>query len=156
WLPRWYTRRRRERVWATGEDREDAERACDTLYTALEVLTRVAAPLLPLTTEEVWRGLTGGRSVHLADWPVPEDLPADPDLVMGMDVAREICSGASALRKANKLRGRLPLRDLTVVVPDAAKLADFGAIIAGVGNVRQVRLLGHGDATAQRFGHGGA
>ena len=43
--------------------------AFDTLYTTLEVLTRVAAPLLPLVTEEIWRGLTGGRSVHLEDWP---------------------------------------------------------------------------------------
>ena len=151
-LTNWYIRRSRERFWATGEDREDAERACDTLYTALEVLCRVAAPLLPLTTEEVWRGLTGGRSVHLADWPVPEDLPADPDLVLGMDVAREVCSGASALRKANKLRGRLPLHDLTVVVPDAAKLADFGAIIADEVNVRQVSLLDITDPAAEEFG----
>ena len=36
----------------------------------LETVTRLAAPLLPLTTEEVWRGLTGGRSVHLADYPM--------------------------------------------------------------------------------------
>ena len=43
--------------------------AFDTLYTVLETTTRALAPLLPLTAEEIWRGLTGGRSVHLTDWP---------------------------------------------------------------------------------------
>ena len=151
-LTNWYIRRSRERFWATGDDRADAEAACDTLYTALEVLCRVAAPLLPLTTEEVWRGLTGERSVHLADWPQAQDLPADHELVVAMDTARAVCSSASALRKANKLRNRLPLRDLTVVVPDAAKLADFGAIVADEVNVRQVSLLDIDDPAAADFG----
>ena len=154
-LTNWYIRRSRERFWASGEDANalaDAQRACDTLYTALEVLCRVAAPLLPLTTEEVWRGLTGGRSVHLTDWPDATDLPADHDLVVAMDTARAVCSGASALRKANTLRTRLPLRDLTVVVPDAARLADFGAIIADEVNVRQVSLLDITDPAAEEFG----
>ncbi len=71
-------------------------------YTVLEVVCRVTAPLLPLTTEEIWRGLTGGRSVHLADWPTPDDLPADDALVAAMDQVREICSATSALRKAGR------------------------------------------------------
>src|SRR5262249_14943424 len=62
-LTNWYIRRSRDRFWRGEPD------AFDTLYTALEVLTRVAAPLLPLVTEEVHRGLTEGGSVHLADWP---------------------------------------------------------------------------------------
>ena len=59
----------------------------DTLYTVLETVCRVTAPLMPLTTEEVWRGLTGERSVHLTDWPPVDDLPADDDLV-GVDGPR--------------------------------------------------------------------
>ena len=43
----------------------------------LETLSRVAAPLAPLITEEVWRGITGGESVHLTNWPKPEDFPED-------------------------------------------------------------------------------
>ena len=62
-LTNWYIRRSRDRFWG------DSTEAFDTLYTVLEVVCRVTAPLMPLTTEEVWRGLTGGRSVHLADWP---------------------------------------------------------------------------------------
>ena len=154
-LTNWYIRRSRERFWASGDDAsgaQDAQAAFDTLYTVLEVLCRVAAPLLPLTAEEIWRGLTGGRSVHLTDWPAASDLPADHDLVVAMDTARQVCSTASSLRKANKLRNRLPLRDLTVVVPGAAGLADFGSIVADEVNVRQVSLLDLDDPAAADFG----
>ena len=102
-LTNWYIRRSRERFWD-----EDAD-AFDTLYTVLEVVCRVTAPLMPLTTEEVWRGLTGERSVHLTDWPAADDLPADDALVAAMDAVRDVCSAGSALRKAANLRNRLPL-----------------------------------------------
>ena len=80
-LSNWYIRRSRDRFW-DGESGASTE-AFDTLYTTLEVVTRVCAPLLPFTTEEIWRGLTGGRSVHLTDWPVASDLPQDDALVAG-------------------------------------------------------------------------
>ena len=64
------------------------------------VLCRLAAPLLPLLTENVYQGLTGERSVHLSDWPVAADLPADGDLVATMDLVRDVCSAAHAIRKA--------------------------------------------------------
>ena len=85
-LTNWYVRRSRDRFW--GENTE----AFDTLFTVLETVCRAAAPLLPLTTEEVWRGLTGGRSVHLTDWPEPPALPADDALVDAMDVVRDVAS----------------------------------------------------------------
>ncbi|KRE43483.1 isoleucine--tRNA ligase [Knoellia sp. Soil729] len=153
-LTNWYIRRSRERFWDTGSDEgaADTKAAFDTLYTTLEVLTRVTAPLLPLVSEEIWRGLTGERSVHLTDWPSVDELPADDDLVAGMDRARTICSVASSLRKSEKLRVRLPLRDLTVVVPDAASLTDFAAIIADEVNVRQVSLLDLESAGDSDFG----
>ena len=59
-----------------GRCRGDPQ-AFDTLYTVLEIVCRVTAPLLPLVTEEIWRGLTGDRSVHLADWPTADELPDD-------------------------------------------------------------------------------
>src|SRR5262249_15661381 len=90
-LTNWHIRRSRERFWGTAGAAESvARQAFDTLYTALEVTCRVTAPLLPLTTEEVWRGLTGERSVHLADWPDVSALPSDPGLVAAMDRSREV------------------------------------------------------------------
>ncbi len=147
-LSNWYIRRSRDRFF----DEEPA--AFDTLYVVLETLCRVTAPLLPLTTEEVWRGLTGERSVHLADWPQPDELPADDALVAAMDQVREVCSAASALRKAAGLRNRLPLATLTVVVADPAALAADGldALIADEVNVKQVRLLAADSDEASAYG----
>jgi len=108
-LTNWYVRRSRDRFWS--EDRD----AFDTLYTVLETVARMAAPLLPLVTEEIWRGLTGGRSVHLTDWPDATAFPSDPELVAAMDAVREIASAGLSLRKARKLRVRLPLPSITVV-----------------------------------------
>jgi isoleucyl-tRNA synthetase len=150
-LTNWYIRRSRERFWDTsGADSAVTEQAFNTLYTALEVTCRVTAPLLPLTTEEIWRGLTGERSVHLTDWPDVSALPSDPGLVSAMDRTREVCSAAAALRKASGLRVRLPLPELTVVAADAESLADFTALIADEVNVREVTLLDVADAAAQQ------
>ena len=133
-LTNWYVRRSRSRFWTEDPD------AIDTLHTVLEVTTRLAAPLLPMATEVIWRGITGGRSVHLTDWPQAGVLPADPDLVAAMDQVREVCSAASSLRKANKLRVRLPLSKLTVAVDDPKLLAPFVDLIADELNVKAVEL----------------
>jgi isoleucyl-tRNA synthetase len=155
-LTNWYVRTSRQRFW------DEDPRAFDTLWTALEVLTRVMAPLAPLLSEEVWRGLTGGRSVHLTDWPTADELPvstaagadglADGDLVRVMDRVREVCSVTLGLRKANGLRVRQPLRELRVAVPDAAEATAFADLIAAEVNVKSVRILGIDDAAAAGLG----
>ncbi|GAB3159394.1 isoleucine--tRNA ligase [Micromonospora sonneratiae] len=133
-LTNWYVRRSRDRFWTGDRD------AFDTLYTVLETLCRVVAPLAPLTTEEIWRGLTGERSVHLTDWPSVADFPVDHDLVAAMDATREVCSAALSLRKAKGLRVRLPLPALTVASPAAATLAPFGDLVADEVNVKSVEF----------------
>ncbi len=133
-LTNWYVRRSRDRFWA-GE-----QAAIDTLHTVLAVVCRVAAPLLPLTTESVYRSLTGERSVHLTDWPGADELPADPELVATMDLARDVCSATLRVRKSNQRRVRQPLRALTVAVPGAERLQPFAAVIADEVNVKDLQL----------------
>jgi isoleucyl-tRNA synthetase len=133
-LTNWYIRRSRSRFWAGQRD------AIDTLHTVLEVTTRVVAPLLPLVSEHIHRALTGERSVHLADWPSASELPADASLVAAMDRAREVCSTALSIRKANGLRVRQPLASLTVAVEDSAALAPFAALVRDEVNVKEVSL----------------
>jgi isoleucyl-tRNA synthetase len=133
-LTNWYVRRSRDRFWAGEQD------AIDTLHTVLELTCRVAAPLLPLTTEGIWRGLTGQRSVHLTDWPDPTGLPHDHDLVAAMDRVRQVVSTALSLRKARGLRVRQPLAALTVAAPDAGTLAPFTDLIRDEVNVKTVEL----------------
>src|ERR1700753_1769257 len=133
-LTNWYVRRSRSRFWEEDPD------ASDTLHTVLEVPSRLAAPLLPLTTEIIWRGITAERSVHLTDWPEADGLPADAELVVAMDQVREGCSVASSLRKAKKLRVRLPLQKLTVAVDNPRRLEPFTDLIADELNVKKVEL----------------
>ena len=133
-LTNWYIRRSRNRFWA-GE-----LAALDTLWTVLETMTRVAAPLLPLTTEAIWRGLTGGASVHLEDWPDVSDWPDEQELTGAMDLVRTVCSTALGLRKAHQLRVRLPLASLTIAHPAAESLAPFAGLIAEEVNVKAVEL----------------
>ncbi|MGV4415929.1 isoleucine--tRNA ligase [Trueperella pyogenes] len=131
-LTNWYVRTSRDRFW--NEDKA----AFDTLYTALEALMRVAAPLLPLVAEEIWRGLTGERSVHMTDWPNWPAHVVDEGLVQVMDEVRDVVSHAHSLRKANSLRVRQPLRSLTVVT--GLDLAPFASLIASEVNVKEVKI----------------
>jgi isoleucyl-tRNA synthetase len=144
-LNNWYIRRSRERFW--GEDQV----AVDVLHTVLDHLCRVAAPLLPLLTEQVWGDLTGQGSVHLTDWPDADGLPADPELVARMDLVRDIASAAKSVREARGLRRRLPLRELTVAVADPHQLDAFTALLADEVNVRSVVLAPAGTLGAERF-----
>jgi isoleucyl-tRNA synthetase len=148
-LTNWYVRRSRERFW-DGSDHD----ALDTLYTVLETLSRLAAPLAPLVTEEVWRGITGGESVHLTDWPDHEAFPQDSDLVSAMDAVREVTSASLALRKAHGLRVRLPLPTLTVVTTGVGALASFVDIISSELNVKRVEMVAFDNTQAERFGIG--
>lgn len=150
-LTNWYVRRSRDRFWST--DGGDVDRdAFDTLYTVLETYCRVAAPLLPLITEQVWTGLTGERSVHLTDWPEPEAFPEDAALVEAMDRVREVSGVTLALRKQAGLRVRLPLASLTVVTPDPASLAPFEAILREELNLKAVSFAELTDTSGTEFG----
>ena len=145
-LTNWYVRRSRDRFWAGDVKHPEA---FNTLYTVLEVLTRVAAPLLPMATEVIWRSLTGGRSVHLEDWPDVDKLPTDDELVESMDIVRNVCSATSRIRKANQLRNRLPLKKLTLAFPDAERLRDYTDIVSSEVNVDKVEFTSDVDSVGR-------
>ena len=134
-LNNWYIRISRQRFW----DEDPA--AFDVLYTVLEALMRAMAPLLPLISEEIWRGLTGGRSVHLMDYPNWDDAVYDGALVDSMNEVRDVVSCAHALRKGANLRVRLPLSRLQVVAADPEALRDYTTLIASEVNVKSVEVL---------------
>jgi isoleucyl-tRNA synthetase len=145
-LTNWYVRRSRDRFWAGDPV------ALDVLYTVLTTLCRVAAPLLPLTTEAVYQGLHTDAasasvgehrphaSVHLQSWPDAAAFDVRESLVVGMDRVRDVCSAASSVRKSSGRRVRQPLASLTVAAADAPTLEAFASIIADELNVKQVNL----------------
>ena len=146
-LTNWYIRRSRDRFWSGDQD------AIDTLHTALVTLCQVAAPLLPLVTDHVHAGLTGGPdsdrdSVHLTDWPNAEVFPFDAELHAGMEQLRDACSTLLSLRKAEGLRVRLPLAGAVVATPDAGLLAPHIDILRDELNVKHVELT----TDVDRFG----
>ena len=154
-LTNWYIRNTRDRFW-----KEDAN-AFNTLYTVLEVFMRVLAPLAPMESESVWRGLTGGESVHLADWPYVADektgeatelgrvLVDDPALVDAMEKVREIVSGTLSLRKAAQIRVRQPLAKLTVVVEDVDAVKAYDEILKSELNIKDIEFCTMEDAGSQ-------
>jgi isoleucyl-tRNA synthetase len=142
-LTNWYIRRSRDRFWAGDQD------AIDTLHTVLHEVARIAAPLLPMVTDEVFSGLTHGEmSVHLTDWPTSAGLPRDAELVASMDMVRDVCSSALSVRKAHSRRVRLPLSSVTVASSLAPRLKDYLDIIKDEVNVRSVELTTDVDAVA--------
>lgn len=135
-LTNWYIRRSRDRFWAGDQD------AIDTLHTVLDLLTRIAAPLLPMLADEVYAGLhnDAASSVHLTDWPTSQGLPRDVALVEAMDTVRDVCSSALSVRKAHGRRVRLPLSLLTVAAENASSLEKYLDIVRDEVNVRSVDL----------------
>jgi isoleucyl-tRNA synthetase len=153
-MTNWYVRRSRQRFF------DEDTQALDVLYTCLEAFCRAAAPLMPLVAEEIWRGLTGGRSVHLTDYPDPAPFlsgfgSADEAaaLVERMEAVRRIASAGSSLRKGAKRRVRLPLQSMTVVVPEAAGLAGaYTEIIKDELNLKGVDLQDAESVSPADFG----
>ena len=141
-LNNWYIRRSRDRFWSKSTTADDADKrdAYDTLYTVLVTFCRVAAPMLPMVSEEIHSALTGGSSVHLADWPDTDDLPSDPALVARMDRLRDVASTTLRLREDHGLRVRLPLSSLTVAGADSESLADLVELLVDEVNVKSVVL----------------
>src|SRR5665647_1598301 len=151
-LTNWYVRTQRDRFWDEDHD------AFDTLLTGLEVLLRTMAPLAPMVVEEMWRGLTGGRSVHLADWPDLAEaadgavLRDEPALVAAMDTVRAITSAALGLRKLHGLRVRQPLRELAVAVRDPGALEPYVELIRTELNIKHMTLVDLAQVTQADLG----
>ncbi len=127
-LNNWYIRRNKERFWKSEHD-ADKQAAYDTLYTVLTTMCSAVSPLLPLTCEEIYEGLTGNESVHLATFPSlrgkPEaiqtgsprsDATRDDELIAQMDRVRDICNATLSVRSKSNIRIRQPLSNLDIII----------------------------------------
>lgn len=115
-LNNWYIRRSRERFWRSEKDL-DKIYAYNTLYSVLSLLCLMAAPLLPMITEQIYRGLTKEKSVHLQYLPEVEFLIPliDHRLITDMERVREACNAALHIRNEMGIRVRQPLQRVTFV-----------------------------------------
>jgi isoleucyl-tRNA synthetase len=140
-LNNWYIRRNKERFWS-AEHNADKQAAYDTLFTVLHVMSRTIAPLLPLVSDEIYKGLTGEESVHLTDFPAL-DYAEDKALTSSMDFVREVCNAALAVRNKQNIRVRQPLSKLTIVADGRAEAQALFDIIKDEINVKEVSLDGN-------------
>ncbi len=112
-LNNWYIRRSRDRFWKSEKD-DDKLAAYETLHEVMVLLCQVAAPLAPFFTELMYKNLTGDESVHLTDWPRPDQTAIDADLNARMAEIRQMASLGLAARAKAEIKVRQPLAKATV------------------------------------------
>jgi len=142
-LNNWYIRRSRRRFWRSEND-TDKRQAYQSLYAALMKLVLVAAPFIPFVTEEIYRNLrtpSMPESVHLCDFPVPDEKRRDRAMERKMAVAAKTVSMGRSLRTQYSLKVRQPLAALHLVTRDAEErkvLGEMRDLIREELNVKEV------------------
>ncbi len=148
-LSNWYVRLCRRRFWK-GEYGQDKIAAYQTLYTCLETVAKLSAPIAPFYMETLYRDLNnvtgkdGFESVHLADFPQAVENFVDKTLESKMAKAQTISSLVLSLRKKEMIKVRQPLRKVMIPVLDAVQRAEVEAVsdlIKAEVNVKEVELL---------------
>ena len=152
-LSNWYVRLNRRRFWGGGLT-EDKLSAYQTLYTCLETVSKLMAPIAPFYADQLYRDLVSvtGRetaeSVHLADFPVCNEELIDKDLEERMQMAQSISSMVLALRRKVNIKVRQPLQTLMVPVLDAHQQESIDAVKALILNEVNVKEMKFVDNTA--------
>ena len=138
----WYVRRGRERFWAKGME-QDKINAYMTLYTALVTVSKVAAPMIPFMTEEIYQNLVRSidkdapESVHLCDFPVADETFVDKQLEKDMKDLLEVVVMGRACRNTANIKNRQPIGNMFIKAD--FNLGDFyKEIIADELNVKNV------------------
>ncbi len=119
-LNNWYIRRSRRRFWRSENDR-DKEQAYGTLYQVLKTLSLVAAPIIPFITEEIYQNLRADgdpESIHLCDYPEPQERRRDRELERKMAITRDAVRLGRSIRTMHNLKIRQPLAALHLVTRD--------------------------------------
>ena len=144
-MSNWYVRRGRERFWAQGLE-QDKINAYMTLYTALETVIKLAAPMIPFMAEDIYRNLvcsvnpSAPESVHLCDYPVSNSAFVDKELEASMDEVLNIVVLGRAARNSANIKNRQPLGKIFVTAPKA--LADeYREIIEDELNVKELEFV---------------
>jgi isoleucyl-tRNA synthetase len=148
-LSNWYVRLSRRRFWK-GEYSNDKISAYQTLYTCLETLARLMAPIAPFFADRLFTDLnraTGresAESVHLTDFPIARMEWIDNDLEQRMELARDISSLVLSLRKRTNHRVRQPLQKILLPVssPDMQRQVEaMRNLILSEVNVKELEFL---------------
>ena len=142
-LSNWYVRLNRKRFWG-GEMNEDKLSAYQTLYTCLETIAKLIAPISPFYADKLYQDLTGSTSVHLALFPEVNEEAIDKALENRMNVAQVITSMVLSLRRKVNIKVRQPLSTLMIPVMDDAQreaIESMSELILNEVNVKNFKFV---------------
>ncbi len=148
-LSNWYVRLCRRRFWK-GDYTTDKISAYQTLYTCLETVARLSAPVAPFFMDRLFNDLNAisgkdsNKSVHLALFTKVDDSLIDLDLEQRMGIAQKVTSMILALRKKEQIKVRQPLQRIMVPVLDPTfkrQLAEVQDLILSEVNVKEIEYL---------------
>jgi len=154
-LSNWYVRLCRRRFWK-GDYSDDKISAYQTLYTCLETVAKLSAPIAPFFMDQLYQDLnkvTGkenAESIHLTDFPVADESLIDQDLVEKTHLAQNITSMVFSLRKKENVKVRQPLQKVLVPVLDAKtekQLLAVAELIKQEVNVKELQLINAEEAS---------
>ena len=154
-LSNWYVRLCRRRFWK-GDYTEDKISAYQTLYTCLETVAKLSAPIAPFFMDQLYQDLnavTGkdsAESVHLTDFPVTDETLIDTDLMEKTALAQQITSMVFSLRKKESIKVRQPLQKVMIPVLDKKTESQIEAVSGLVKqevNVKELDLINADEAS---------
>ncbi|MCJ7933684.1 MAG: isoleucine--tRNA ligase [Chryseobacterium sp.] len=154
-LSNWYVRLCRRRFWK-GDYSDDKISAYQTLYTCLEVVAKLSAPIAPFFMDQLYQDLnkvTGKEnceSVHLTDFPVADESLIDQDLVEKTHLAQNITSMVFSLRKKENVKVRQPLQKVLIPVLDSKteeQILAVADLIKQEVNVKELQLINAEEAS---------
>ena len=136
-LSNWYIRRNRNRFWSSSLD-NSKKSVYQTTYEILTGLCRLVAPIIPFTTEEIYKNLTGEESVHLADFPEYSSKLINEKIEEKMDLVRDLISIGRFVREEAKIKVRQPISECLIDGKYKAILGDLVNLINEELNVKEV------------------
>ena len=154
-LSNWYVRLCRRRFWK-GDYTEDKISAYQTLYTCLDTVAKLSAPIAPFFMDRLYQDLnavTGkdkAESVHLSDFPVADESRIDADLVEKTHLAQSITSMVFSLRKKENIKVRQPLQKVMIPVLDKkteSQILAVADLIKQEVNVKELQLINAEEAS---------
>ena len=138
-LSNWYIRRNRRRFWASELD-NSKKAVYQTTYEVLIGLCKLAAPIVPFTTDEIYTDLTDEESVHLADYPKCDESLIDENIEKRMDLIRDIISLGRNAREEAKIKVRQPISEVILDGKNKETIADLVDLVKEELNVKNVEF----------------
>ena len=136
-LSNWYIRRNRNRFWASTLD-DSKKSVYITTYEILTGICKLCAPIIPYTTEEIYKDLTNEESVHLCDFPKYDESLINEEIEIKMDLVRDLISTGRYVREETKIKVRQPIKECLIDGKYESILGDLVNLIKEELNVKKV------------------